>query len=102
MCLFGNVYTSFNTPHPLQEYKLVSDTLFLAVSYIDRFLSVQNVPRQQLQLVGVASLLLASKNEEIYCPMVSCPSHTHACEPGNTICIILNKGPPAALVSKQL
>lgn len=55
----------------MQEYKLVSDTLFLAVSFIDRFLSVQNVPRQQLQLVGVACLLLAAKNEEIYCPLAS-------------------------------
>lgn len=55
----------------LQEYKLVSDTLFLAISYIDRFLSLQIVPRQQLQLVGVSCMLLAAKYEEIYAPQAS-------------------------------
>ncbi|CAL8471815.1 g11357 [Coccomyxa elongata] len=52
------------------EYKLVSDTLFLAISYIDRFLSLHVVPRQQLQLVGVSCMLLAAKYEEIYAPQV--------------------------------
>lgn len=55
---------------PPQEYKLVSDTLFLAISYIDRFLSLHPVPRQQLQLVGVSCMLLAAKYEEIYAPQV--------------------------------
>ena len=54
-----------------QEFKLVSDTLFLGVSCIDRFLSVHPIPRQQLQLVGVTCMLLASKYEEIYAPTVS-------------------------------
>lgn len=58
----------------LQEYKLVSDTLFLAISYIDRFLSLQVVPRQQLQLVGVSCMLLAAKYEEIYAPQVHSPT----------------------------
>lgn len=48
------------------EYKLVPETLNLAVSYMDRFLSVVPVLRGKLQLVGVASLLIASKYEEIY------------------------------------
>jgi len=56
---------------PPQEYKLVSDTLFLAISYIDRFLSLHPVPRQQLQLVGVSCMLLAAKYEEIYAPQVN-------------------------------
>ena len=51
-----------------QEYKLVSDTLFLAISYVDRFLSMHAVPRAKLQLVGVACMLLAAKYEEIYAP----------------------------------
>ena len=52
----------------------MSDTLFLGVSCIDRFLSVQNVPRSQLQLVGVTCMFLASKYEEIYAPTVG-PCH---------------------------
>ena len=55
----------------MQEYKLVSDTLFLGVSCIDRFLSVRNVPRSKLQLVGVTCMMLAAKYEEIYAPTVS-------------------------------
>ncbi|XP_010481909.1 PREDICTED: putative cyclin-A3-1 [Camelina sativa] len=43
-----------------EEYKLLSETLYLAVSYIDRFLSLKTVNRQRLQLLGVASMLIAS------------------------------------------
>lgn len=53
-----------------EEYKLSSETLYLAVSYIDRYLSKKTVLRGKLQLVGVASMLLASKYEEIYAPSV--------------------------------
>jgi cyclin A len=53
-----------------EEYKLSSETLYLAVSYIDRYLSKKTVMRGKLQLVGVASMLLASKYEEIYAPSV--------------------------------
>jgi len=42
------------------EYKLLSETLHLCVSYIDRFLSVSPVTKSKLQLVGVSSMLLAS------------------------------------------
>ncbi|XP_039053348.1 putative cyclin-A3-1 [Hibiscus syriacus] len=50
------------------EYKLVSDTLYLTVSYIDRFLSSNVLNRQRLQLLGVSSMLIASKYEEINPP----------------------------------
>ena len=53
-----------------QEYRLDSQTLFMAVSYIDRFLSEMSVQRGKLQLVGVTAMLLASKYEEIYPPAV--------------------------------
>jgi cyclin-A len=43
-----------------EEYKLVSDTLYLTVSYIDRFLSSNVLKRQKLQLLGVAAMLIAS------------------------------------------
>lgn len=42
-----------------EEYKLQSDTLYLTVSYIDRFLSANTINRQRLQLLGVSSMLIA-------------------------------------------
>lgn len=53
-----------------EEYKLHRETLFLAVNYIDRFLSKISVLRGKLQLVGAASMFLAAKYEEIYPPDV--------------------------------
>ncbi|KAL4309839.1 hypothetical protein GQ457_01G034170 [Hibiscus cannabinus] len=53
-----------------EEYKLVSDTLYKTVSYIDRYLSLNALNRQRLQLLGVSSMLIASKYEEIYPPNV--------------------------------
>ncbi|GER29939.1 cyclin A-like protein [Striga asiatica] len=53
-----------------EEYKLLSDTLYLTVSYIDRFLSTNVINRQRLQLLGVSSMLIASKYEEITPPHV--------------------------------
>ncbi|KAK4789108.1 hypothetical protein SAY86_020427 [Trapa natans] len=44
-----------------EEYKLVPDTLYLTVNYIDRYLSGNMMYRQQLQLLGVASLMIASR-----------------------------------------
>ncbi|MGH0117042.1 UNVERIFIED_CONTAM: hypothetical protein FKN15_028154 [Acipenser sinensis] len=43
-----------------EEYKLRSETLYLAVNYLDRFLSCMAVLRGKLQLVGTAAVLLAS------------------------------------------
>ncbi|XP_003737283.1 cyclin-A2 [Galendromus occidentalis] len=51
-----------------EEYGMSDETLFLAVSFIDRFLSVMSVVRSKLQLVGTAAMLVASKVEEIYPP----------------------------------
>ena len=41
------------------EYKLNDETLYLAVNYVDRFLSQMAVLRGKLQLVGTAAMLLA-------------------------------------------
>ncbi|CAI9267108.1 unnamed protein product [Lactuca saligna] len=51
-----------------EEYKLLPDTLYLTISYIDRYLSVNVLNRQRLQLLGVSSMLIASKYEEISPP----------------------------------
>ncbi|KAL2131680.1 hypothetical protein VTI74DRAFT_4747 [Chaetomium olivicolor] len=52
------------------RFCLLPETLFLAVNYIDRFLSVKVVSLGKLQLVGATALLVASKYEEINCPSV--------------------------------
>ena len=43
-----------------EEYKLVSDTLYLTISYIDKFLSSNALNRQRLQLLGVSSMLIVA------------------------------------------
>lgn len=54
-----------------EEYKLQTETLYLAVSCIDRFLSSMSVERGKLQLVGTAALFIACKYEEIHPPDAS-------------------------------
>ncbi|XP_069747786.1 cyclin-A1 [Narcine bancroftii] len=53
-----------------EEYSLQNETLYLAINYLDRFLSCMSVLRGKLQLVGTAAMLVASKYEEIYPPEV--------------------------------
>ena len=50
------------------KFKLNAETLFITISIIDRYLSVEQVKRQYLQLVGVTAMLIASKYEDIYPP----------------------------------
>jgi Sec-independent protein translocase protein TatA len=50
------------------EYKLIDETLFLCVQYIDRFLSTVNVTRAKLQLLGTTCMYIAAKYEEMYPP----------------------------------
>ncbi|XP_042145755.1 G2/mitotic-specific cyclin-A-like isoform X2 [Ixodes scapularis] len=54
-----------------EKYRLHPETLFLGVTYVDRFLSAMLVIRNKLQLVGTAALYIAAKFEEIYPPKVS-------------------------------
>ncbi|GLC39700.1 Cyclin-A1-2 [Pleodorina starrii] len=53
-----------------EEYRMVPDTLYYAVNFLDRVLSVQRVSRSQLQLVGITCMWIAAKYEEIYPPNV--------------------------------
>ncbi|KAF6159466.1 hypothetical protein GIB67_032237 [Kingdonia uniflora] len=41
-----------------EEYKLIPETLYLAVYLIDRFLSFNRIERQRLQLVGITCMLI--------------------------------------------
>ncbi|CAJ1953362.1 unnamed protein product [Cylindrotheca closterium] len=52
------------------KFRLLPETLYLSVNILDRYLNKETVPRRKLQLVGVTSLLLACKYEEIYPPEV--------------------------------
>ncbi|XP_044256129.1 G2/mitotic-specific cyclin-A [Tribolium madens] len=54
-----------------EEYGMQTETLYLAVNFIDRFLSYMSVVRAKLQLVGTAAMFIASKYEEIFPPEVS-------------------------------
>lgn len=51
-----------------RRFKLLPETLFLAVTLVDKYLEKRAVTRQQLQLVGVTTLYLSAKYEEIYPP----------------------------------
>ncbi|KAH9578625.1 Cyclin [Trypanosoma melophagium] len=60
------------------KFKLHTETMYLAVNILDRYLSCVNtnrtagayVARSQLQLVGITAMLLAAKYEEIWPPEV--------------------------------
>lgn len=59
--------------HQLQvhyKFELMEETLYLTVNLIDRFLSVHQVVRKKLQLVGITAMLLACKYEEVSVPVV--------------------------------
>lgn len=43
-----------------KEYKLHPYCLYLTISYIDQYVSVNVLTRQKLQLFGVSSLLVAA------------------------------------------
>ncbi|KAJ8736434.1 hypothetical protein PYW08_007090 [Mythimna loreyi] len=54
-----------------RQFSLVLETFHLTIGIIDRYLQVApNVQRNQLQLVGVTAMFIASKYEEIYAPDV--------------------------------
>jgi cyclin B len=52
------------------KFRLLPETLYLCVNIIDRYLALEKVNRNRLQLVGVTALLIACKYEEIYPPEV--------------------------------
>uniref|UniRef100_A0A182YT61 Cyclin-like domain-containing protein n=1 Tax=Anopheles stephensi TaxID=30069 RepID=A0A182YT61_ANOST len=54
-----------------EVYKLHRETYYLAVDYIDRYLSVkEGLKKTHLQLLGITSLFIAAKVEEIYPPKI--------------------------------
>lgn len=51
-----------------RKFRLMPETLYVTVSLIDRFLSIQPIKKAQLHILGVTALLIATKYEEIYPP----------------------------------
>lgn len=53
-----------------KKFELMPESLYLTVNIVDRFLSLKTVSRRELQLVGISSMLIACKYEEIWAPEV--------------------------------
>ncbi|KAK4928831.1 G2/mitotic-specific cyclin [Elasticomyces elasticus] len=64
------------------RFRLLPETLFLAVNIIDRFLSCKIVQLDRLQLVGVTAMFIASKYEEVLSPHVQ--NFRHVADDGFT------------------
>lgn len=55
-----------------EVYKLHRETYYLAVDYLDRYLSTnKRVQKTHLQLIGITCLFIAAKVEEIYPPKIA-------------------------------
>lgn len=55
-----------------EVYKLHRETYYLALDYLDRYLSTKvNVSKSYLQLIGITCLFIAAKVEEIYPPKLN-------------------------------
>lgn len=52
------------------KFRLMPETLFLAVNIIDRFLSLRVVSLVKLQLVGITAMFIAAKYEEVMAPSI--------------------------------
>ncbi|CAI5756736.1 unnamed protein product [Candida verbasci] len=52
------------------KFKLLPESLFLAINIMDRFMSIEDVQVDKLQLLATASLFIAAKYEEVFSPSV--------------------------------
>lgn len=52
------------------KFHLLQETMYLCVQIIDAYLMAVDVPKMQLQLVGVTAMFVASKYEEMYVPAI--------------------------------
>ncbi|RXM97467.1 G1/S-specific cyclin-E1 [Acipenser ruthenus] len=67
-CMQYRFKNIFVTP-VCEVYKLHRETFYLAQDFFDRFMATQtDVVKTRLQLIGIASLFVAAKLEEIYPP----------------------------------
>lgn len=52
------------------KFRLLPETLFLAINIVDRFMSARVVSLNKVQLVGIAALFVAAKYEEVFTPAI--------------------------------
>lgn len=53
------------------KFRLLPETLFIAINLIDRFLSARVISLVKFQLVGLTALFIAAKYEEVICPSIT-------------------------------
>lgn len=70
------------------RFRLLPETLFLAINIVDRFLSSKVVPLDKLQLVGITAMFIASKYEEVLSPHVG--NFVHVADDGFTVDEVLS------------
>jgi len=56
--------------HVHYNFKLLTESLFLTVNLIDRYMAKHQVSKREVQLVGIGALLIVAKYEEIYPPVL--------------------------------
>ncbi|CAK9440365.1 uncharacterized protein LODBEIA_P44650 [Lodderomyces beijingensis] len=52
------------------KFRLLPESLFLAINTMDRFMSLESVELDKLQLLATGSLFIAAKYEEVFSPSV--------------------------------
>ena len=52
------------------NFNLLPESLFLTINIIDRYFSKNQITNREVQLVGVSAMLIATKYEEIYPPLL--------------------------------
>ena len=53
-----------------QKFELLPQTFFSCIQLLDRYLEKKKIIRTHLQLIGICCLMIVSKIEEVYSPMV--------------------------------
>ena len=52
------------------KFRLLPESLFLAINIMERFMSIETVQIDRLQLLATGSLFIAAKYEEVFSPLV--------------------------------
>lgn len=77
----------------------MQETLYLMVTLLDKYLSLVSIKKNEMQLVGLTSLLLASKYEDFWHPKVGIAvNHTVYCKSETTHLSIFTSGEFLAII----
>jgi cyclin B len=53
-----------------EKFQMNPQTLFMSIDLLDRYLSLKEISRSKLQLLGICCLMIVGKYEEIYPPLL--------------------------------